>query len=117
MTKMAIIEKLEAKREAARMGGGEKRIAAQHAKGRLTARERLDVLLDEGSFEELDMYVEHNCIDFGMDANHIPGDGVVTGSARSMAASCSCSPRISPCSVVRSPNAMRRRSARSWIWR
>ncbi|MCH4151253.1 MAG: acyl-CoA carboxylase subunit beta [Sphingobium sp.] len=80
MTKMAIIEKLEAKREAARMGGGEKRIAAQHAKGRLTARERLDVLLDEGSFEELDMYVEHNCIDFGMDANHIPGDGVVTGS-------------------------------------
>jgi propionyl-CoA carboxylase beta chain len=77
---MAIIEKLEHKREAARMGGGEKRIAAQHAKGRLTARERLDVLLDEGSFEELDMYVEHNCIDFGMDANHIPGDGVVTGS-------------------------------------
>ena len=48
------------------MGGGEKRIAAQHAKGKLTARERLDVLLDEGSFEELDMYVEHNCVDFGM---------------------------------------------------
>ncbi len=80
MTKMAIIEKLEQKREAARMGGGEKRIAAQHAKGRLTARERLDVLLDAGSFEELDMYVEHNCIDFGMDQNHVPGDGVVTGS-------------------------------------
>tara|TARA_R110000782_G_scaffold78276_8_gene155468 strand:- start:125388 stop:126926 length:1539 start_codon:yes stop_codon:yes gene_type:complete len=80
MTKMAIIERLEEKREAARMGGGEKRIAAQHAKGRLTARERLDVLLDEGSFEELDMYVEHNCTDFGMDQQHIPGDGVVTGS-------------------------------------
>ena len=80
MTKMAIIEKLEQKREAARMGGGQKRIEAQHAKGRLTARERLDVFLDEGSFEELDMYVEHNCTDFGMDQNHVPGDGVVTGS-------------------------------------
>jgi len=74
------LEELERRREAARMGGGEKRIAAQHAKGKLTARERLDVLLDEGSFEELDMYVEHNCVDFGMQAQVIPGDGVVTGS-------------------------------------
>ena len=80
MSKLAIIEQLEAKREAARMGGGQRRIDAQHAKGKLTARERLDVLLDEGSFEELDMYVEHNCTDFGMDDQHIPGDGVVTGS-------------------------------------
>src|SRR3546814_6870513 len=75
-----IVEQLEAKRDAARLGGGEKRIAAQHAKGKLTARERLDVLLDEGSFEELDMYVEHNCVDFGMQEQVIPGDGVVTGS-------------------------------------
>jgi propionyl-CoA carboxylase beta chain len=74
------IAELERKREAARLGGGEKRIAAQHAKGKLTARERLDVLLDEGSFEELDMYVEHNCVDFGMAEQKIPGDGVVTGS-------------------------------------
>jgi propionyl-CoA carboxylase beta chain len=80
MSKLAILEKLEAKRDAARMGGGQRRIDNQHAKGRLTARERLDVLLDEGSFEEVDMYVEHNCIDFGMDEQHIPGDGVVTGS-------------------------------------
>ncbi|MEA3391179.1 acyl-CoA carboxylase subunit beta [Sphingobium sp. CCH11-B1] len=80
MSKLAIIEQLETKREAARMGGGQRRIDAQHAKGKLTARERLDVLLDEGSFEELDMYVEHNCVDFGMDAEHVPGDGVVTGS-------------------------------------
>ena len=80
MSKLAIIEQLEAKREAARMGGGQRRIDAQHAKGKLTARERLDVLLDEGSFEELDMYVEHNCTDFGMDEQHVPGDGVVTGS-------------------------------------
>src|SRR5689334_12822851 len=74
------IEELERRRASARLGGGEKRIAAQHAKGRLTARERLEVLLDEGSFEELDMYVEHNCVDFGMEAQRIPGDGVVTGS-------------------------------------
>ena len=80
MSKLAIIEQLEAKREGARMGGGQRRIDAQHGKGKLTARERIEVLLDEGSFEELDMYVEHNCTDFGMDEAHIPGDGVVTGS-------------------------------------
>ncbi|WP_448578652.1 acyl-CoA carboxylase subunit beta [Thermaurantiacus sp.] len=77
---LKVIEELERRRAAARLGGGEQRIAAQHAKGRLTARERLDILLDEGSFEELDMYVEHNCTDFGMAETVIPGDGVVTGS-------------------------------------
>src|SRR3954464_14638430 len=74
------IEELEKRRHLARQGGGEKRIAAQHAKGRLTARERLSVLLDAASFEEYDMFVEHNCADFGMDEQKIPGDGVVTGS-------------------------------------
>ncbi|MBV8971348.1 MAG: methylmalonyl-CoA carboxyltransferase, partial [Sphingomonadaceae bacterium] len=74
------LEELDRRRAAARAGGGAKRIAAQHAKGRLTARERLDILLDPGSFEELDMYVEHNCVDFGMAETKIPGDGVVTGS-------------------------------------
>jgi len=74
-----ILRKLEAMREAARQGGGERRIAAQHAKGKLTARERIDLLLDENSFEEWDMFVEHRCSDFGMDANTISGDGVVTG--------------------------------------
>jgi propionyl-CoA carboxylase beta chain len=74
-----IIEKLERKRAQARLGGGEKRIAAQHAKGKLTARERLDLLLDEGSFEEWDMFVEHRCADFGMQDSKVPGDGVVTG--------------------------------------
>ena len=77
---LATLEKLEAKRRAARLGGGQARIDLQHKKGRLTARERLDVLLDEGSFEELDAYVEHNCVDFGMETQKIPGDGVVTGS-------------------------------------
>jgi propionyl-CoA carboxylase beta chain len=75
-----IIEQLEQKREAAHLGGGQKRIDAQHAKGKLTARERLEVLLDPDSFEEVDMYVEHNCVDFGMEKVKFPGDGVVTGS-------------------------------------
>src|ERR1043165_9585890 len=74
------IEELERRRAAARLGGGKKRIEAQHAKGRLTARERLHVLLDQGSFEEYDMYVEHNCVDFGMQDQVFPGDGVVIGS-------------------------------------
>jgi propionyl-CoA carboxylase beta chain len=74
-----ILEQLEAKRELARLGGGQKRIDAQHKKGKLTARERLELLLDEGTFEEWDMFVEHRCVDFGMQDNKIPGDGVVTG--------------------------------------
>ena len=74
-----IIRQLEKKREGARLGGGQRRIEAQHAKGKLSARERLQILLDEGSFEEWDMFVEHRCIDFGMEEQKIPGDGVVTG--------------------------------------
>jgi propionyl-CoA carboxylase beta chain len=74
-----IIRQLEEKRAGARLGGGERRIEAQHAKGKLTARERIDVLLDEGSFEEWDMFVEHRCDDFGMGEQKVPGDGVVTG--------------------------------------
>ncbi len=74
-----IIAELEQRRENARLGGGQKRIDAQHQRGKLTARERIDLLLDENSFEELDMYVEHRCTDFGMEKNKISGDGVVTG--------------------------------------
>jgi propionyl-CoA carboxylase beta chain len=74
-----ILERLEAKRAAARLGGGAARIQAQHAKGKLTARERIDLLLDEGSFEEWDMFVEHRSVDFGMADKRVPGDGVVTG--------------------------------------
>lgn len=113
-----ILEQLETRREEARLGGGVKRIEAQHAKGKLTARERIDVLLDEGSFEEYDMYVTHRAVDFGMAGQKIAGDGVVTGwgtingRSRSM-----FSRRISPCSAVRCRKPMRRRSARSWIWR
>ncbi len=74
-----ILARLEAMRAGARQGGGEKRIAAQHAKGKLTARERIELLVDEGSFEEFDMFVEHRCIDFGMADQKVPGDGVVIG--------------------------------------
>ena len=75
-----IIRQLEEMREAARLGGGQRRIDTQHAKGKLTARERIDVLLDADSFEEWDMFVEHDSHDFGMEEQKVPGDGVVTGS-------------------------------------
>ncbi|MBJ3778215.1 acyl-CoA carboxylase subunit beta [Acuticoccus mangrovi] len=74
-----VLIELERRRDEARAGGGERRIAAQHERGKLTARERLEVLLDEGSFEEFDMFVEHRCTDFGMAETKYPGDGVVTG--------------------------------------
>ena len=74
-----IVEKLEERRASARRGGGEKRIEAQHKRGKLTARERMELLMDRDSFEELDMFVEHRSSDFGMDKTKIAGDGVVTG--------------------------------------
>lgn len=74
-----IIRQLEEKRERARLGGGQKRIDTQHAKGKLTARERIDMLFDKDSFEEWDMFMEHRCTDFGMENEKIPGDGVVAG--------------------------------------
>ncbi len=74
-----MLDRLEERREQARAGGGEKRVAAQHKRGKLTARERIELLLDDGSFEEFDMFVQHQCADFGMQDQKIPGDGVVTG--------------------------------------
>jgi len=74
-----ILNQLEERRAAARLGGGERRIEAQHKKGKLTARERIELLLDEGSFEEFDMFKTHRCTDFGMEADKPAGDGVVTG--------------------------------------
>ena len=73
------IKELIDRRTAARLGGGEKAIAKQHEKGKYTARERIAMLLDEGSFEEMDMFVQHRCTNFGMDKKHYLGDGVVTG--------------------------------------
>ena len=77
MTK--ILAELERRRGQARVGGGQKRIDAQHARGKLTARERIEAFLDEDSFEEFDMFVQHSCTDFGMEEVKMPGDGVVTG--------------------------------------
>lgn len=77
-----LFEDWQLRRQKAMEAGGIKRLEAQHAKGKLSARERLEVLLDEGSFEEVGMLVEHRCQDFGMDSEHYPGDGVVTGYGR-----------------------------------
>src|SRR6186713_2646310 len=74
-----VLEELERRRATARLGGGQARIDAQHSRGKLTARERIELLMDENSFEEFDMFVEHRCTDFGMEKTRIPGDGVVTG--------------------------------------
>ena len=74
-----ILQELEDRRAVARAGGGQRRVEAQHAKGKLTARERVELLLDEGSFEEFDMFVAHRCTDFGMESDRPAGDGVVTG--------------------------------------
>src|SRR4029078_10129716 len=74
-----ILEKLEERRERARAGGGQSRIEAQHKRGKLTARERLELLMDKKSFEEFKMFVEHRSAEFGMERARIPGDGVVTG--------------------------------------
>jgi propionyl-CoA carboxylase beta chain len=74
-----VVAELQRRREQAWLGGGKARIEAQHKRGKLTARERIELLMDENSFEEFDMYVEHRCADFGMEKTKIPGDGVVTG--------------------------------------
>ncbi len=72
-------EALEERRHKARLGGGASRIKQQHAKGKLTARERIEILLDPDSFEETGMFVEHRCMNFGMENTKFPGDGVITG--------------------------------------
>ncbi|MCC0043040.1 MAG: acyl-CoA carboxylase subunit beta [Brucellaceae bacterium] len=74
-----VLAELERRRDVAKAGGGKARIDAQHARGKLTARERISIFLDEGSFEEFDMFVEHRSTDFGMEKTKIAGDGVVTG--------------------------------------
>ena len=72
------LDDLRRRKSQSEAGGGQDRVDAQHKRGKMTARERLDILLDEGSFQEIDSLVEHRCTDFGMDGNVIPGDGVVT---------------------------------------
>ena len=89
-------------------------IDKQHAKGKMTARERIAALLDEGSFVELDALARHRAYDFDMQDERPYGDGVVTGYGTSTAARSACSARTSPCSADRSARSSARRSARSW---
>ena len=77
-----VVDRLRERLAANRAGGGEDKIDRQHLQGKLTARERIEQLLDEGSFEETDALVEHDCTDFGMEDRRIPGDGVVAGHGR-----------------------------------
>src|SRR5260370_41138850 len=74
-----VLDIVEEPRAGAKLGGGDKRIEAQHARGKLTARERIEIPLDKGSFEEFDMFVEHRSVEFGMEKTKVPGGGVVTG--------------------------------------
>ncbi len=76
------LDELSNKKETAKLGGGEKRIKSQHEKGKLTARERIELLVDDGSFEEIGMFVKHRATDFGLDKQNYSGDGVVTGFAK-----------------------------------
>ena len=104
------VKELMGYREQARLGGGQKRIDSQHKKGKKTARERIKLLLDEGSFEEFDMFVKHRCNNFGLEEETYFGDGVVT--VRSTAVRYTCTRRISPCSAVRCPKPSPLRSAK-----
>ena len=107
---------LEERRQVARQGGGEKRIEAQHARGKLTARERIDLLLDPGSFEEIDMFVEHDCHEFGMEERKIPGDGVVTGWGTVNGRPIYVMRKISPCLAGRCRGRIRAKSTKCRIW-
>jgi acetyl-CoA carboxylase carboxyltransferase component len=115
MSSQEKIKELIEKREKAKEGGGLNRIDSQHKKGKLTARERIDILLDEGSFEEYDMFVTHRCSDFGLDKQQYLSDGVVTGMEPSMEELCMCFHRILLCSEARSQKPLHRKSVKSWI--
>ena len=106
------LQHLEELRRAAQLGGGEERIAQQHARGKLIARERLEILLDEGSFAELDAFVTHRAEDFGLDEERYLGDGVVTGWGRSTDARPLSTRRTSPCSADPFRKRTPKRSAR-----
>jgi len=108
------IERLKKLREESKKGGGEKRIQKQHEKGKLTARERIDLLLDKNSFEEIDAFVTHRSSAFGLEKQLIPGDGVVTGYGKKRGGRFICSARISPSLEAPCQKLMRKRSAKSW---
>ena len=106
------IERLRALREEARQGGGARRLEQQHARGKLSARERLDLLLDEDTFTELDAFVTHRASEFGLEDERYLGDGVVTGSGKVTGGSSSSTARTSPFLAAHCPRRMPKRSAR-----
>ena len=107
---------LRARKARSEAGGGQARIDAQHNRGKMTARERLDMLLDEGTFQEIDALVEHRCRDFDMDKNVIPGDGVVTGHGKINGREVFALHKISPSMVVPWERCMDSRFARFSTW-
>ena len=111
------LTRLEGMREKALLGGGPVRVERQHTWGKLTARERLDLLLDPGSFVELDAFVTHRSSDFGLAEQKFLGDGVVTGHGTINGRLVFVFSQTSPSSAARCPRPTRRRSARSWTWR
>ena len=110
------IEHLRQLREQAKLGGGQRRIDVQHAKGKLTARERLELLLDPGSFRELDMFVTHRTVGFGIEEKKFLSDSVVTGWGTIRAVWSMFSPRISPSLVALWARFTPRRCAKLWTW-
>ena len=101
------IEELRRRTAEADAGGGAERREREHKAGKLTARERVAILLDEGSFEELDKFVTHRSDEFGMQDQRVPGDGFITGFGQISGASCMCLRRISRCLAARSRKPMR----------
>ena len=108
------VEELRTRKEQALHAGSRQAVEVRHDKGKLTARERIDGLLDPGSFVETDMLATHRSTAFGMDKRRIPGDGVVTGATASAGAGSACSPGTSPSSAAPWARSWPRRSARSW---
>ncbi len=111
-----LIAQLHQMRQQARLAGGQERIDRQHAQGKLTARERVERLLDPGSFRELDMFVTHRAVGFGVEKQKYLGDSVVTGWGPSTGGWSTSSPRTSPFSAAPSPKSTPRRSAKLWTW-
>ncbi|WP_244258391.1 carboxyl transferase domain-containing protein [Streptomyces sp. Tu 2975] len=111
------VAELQALHGQAVRGPSERATEAQHAKGKLTARERIALLLDEGSFREVEQLRRHRASGFGLEAKKPYTDGVITGWGRSRAGRCSSTRMISGSSVVRWVRRMPRRSTRSWTWR
>lgn len=111
------INELYDRRREAELGGGDERIARQHEKGKLTARERIELLLDEGTFVELNPFIEHRSSDFGLEEMKYPGDGVVTGYGKINGRPVYLFHRILPFSAGRLVKCMLKRLQRRWIWR